>query len=506
MKKLVFALTLGLLFIAALATTALADNGPHGGSFSATTDACANCHRAHSAVIGENSLLVQEKFAMCMTCHNGSGAGTNVEDGVYSQTGADAYYKQGAGAVVEGAPAGPLLGGGFVNTAMTTAWNGLETFTAGTLGSNPTTSTHTVKGLGVVPSTGIGTVWGSGANNSTNESTTLECTSCHNPHGKAGWTVVAGAGNDTTVATYRLLKWQPEGSNGFTAPATAVNWSGGAFPTSDLASAGTADDVSGWTVPDNFATNGTEWYTIGKETDLMFCGKTGTSSCKAPFTPGDYAAGTGNIVYTPDNAAGTAKNYVPAAVNMAFFCAQCHDRYFNNSSLRDDVDASVYCGESGDYSINGSGLAPVFSNATLPDQPDADNAAPWIHPGDAAHVARCEPVVNASGLLTAWGDLGESGDSTYMFRHASGDIRPAMDGYVPATPSTTDGIQVKRSCMACHVAHGTSALETGQAAIADSPGVVGGSLVGDSALLRLNGRSMCLRCHSGVSPLGITTP
>src|SRR5512139_3530393 len=82
MKKLMFALALGALLVLALVTTATADNGPHGG-FTATTDACAGCHRVHSAQYGGNALLKTDPESLCMGCHDGSGAATNVEDGVY---------------------------------------------------------------------------------------------------------------------------------------------------------------------------------------------------------------------------------------------------------------------------------------------------------------------------------------------------------------------------------------------------------------------------------------
>lgn len=434
MKKLLIALVLGLLLIAALATVASADNGPHGG-FTSTTDACASCHRAHTAQVGSNSLLVLDPEALCLSCHDGTGAGTDVEDGVYSQAGSTV-----AGMGTEGTDGASLLGGGFVNATMAHSWSGATTFNAAFNGvSQPTTSTHNIGATG--------TVWGSGANNSANGSLVLECTSCHDPHGSAGFDTSTTP--DTRVASYRLLRWQPQGSNGYSAPASNVNWSGGAFPTNDVTS------TSGWLVPDNFAANGSEWYTLGT---------TGA------FAAGDYMAGNTNNVYQP-----TGHSYVAAAVNTAFFCAQCHDRYFNNSKLRNDTDASVYCGAPiAGQTANGVAL-PVYA--------DADGAAPWIHPVDPV---RCEPVFTAAGVFdtTHWGDNGPSGDNTYMFRHTSGDIRLSMDGTVAAGAGTS----VSRACAACHVSHGTTSASTVLASSA--------TLAGDSALLRMDNRSVCLRCHA----------
>jgi cytochrome c553 len=255
------------------------------------------------------------------------------------------------------------------------------------------------------------------------------------------------------VASYRLLRWQPSGSSGFTAPTAIVNWSGGAFPTNDAST-----PVSGWLVPDNFA--GSEWYTIGT---------TGA------FAAGDYNAGNANNVYQPTNNGVTPAvpfNYVPAAVNTAYFCAQCHDRYFNNSRLRNNTDISGYCGK------------PTSSTSTLnvPIYDDVDGKEPWIHPVDPV---RCLPVVNATNQLTGWGDDGSSGDNIYMYRHSSGDIRASMDG----TVSPGAGTSVSRTCVACHVAHGTSAQMSAFAA--------GETLAANSSvLLRMDNRSICLRCHA----------
>jgi len=432
MKKYLFALVVGSLLVLALVTVAMADNGPHG-SFTATTDACAGCHRAHSATYGSNALLITDPEALCESCHDGTGAATNVVDGVYALAGSP--YGS-----TEGTNGASLFAGGFTNALMATAWSGAVTADpAFNAVSRPTTSKHNV---GV-----SGSIWGSGANNTANGSLVLECTSCHDPHGTAGWNTATTP--DTKVASYRLLRWQPAGSAGFTAPATSVNWSGGAFPANDATT-----PVTGWLVPDSFAANGSEWYTLG------------TTNA---FAVGDYNAGNANDAYNP-----TGHNYRPAAIATAYFCAQCHDRYFNNTRLRNATDASVYCG----HPLNGT---TVVGTATLPYQPDADGLAPWIHPVDPV---RCEAVVDATNNIVSWGDNGSSGDTTYMYRHSSGDIRASMDLTVTAGAGTS----VSRSCVACHVSHGTAAQMT---ALADSA-----SLATGSVLLRMDNRSVCLRCHA----------
>jgi len=483
MKKYLIAMLLGLVLVLALATTiALADNGPHGG-FSANTDACAGCHRLHSAQVGSNELLIAASAeATCMSCHDGTGAGTNVEDGVYLSSGRNASGFTND----EGGDGKSLLAGGFTNALMATDWSGKYAFDASKNAvSGGTTSRHLS-----LTTPASGTIWGSGAENTSNGEMDLECTSCHDPHGNAGWDTSQTP--DVRVPSYRLLRWQPSGSNGFTAPASTTNWTGGGLPTND------SDLATGWLVPDNQLASNTEWYTIGEQ---VFNGT-------GPFANGDYSSGNGAGVYRPSNGSATV-DYIPAAINLPFFCAQCHDRYFNNSRLRNDTDASVYCGAPyADMTLSVKDASQATVTVTLTPYPDADSAAPYIHPNNAT---RCEPVLNSDGTLASWGDNGTSGDSVYTYRHASGDVRYSADGAnsqgtdlvggttaLGATLKVNTGktvTSISRSCVACHVAHGTTAVANTIGGV--DAGAIGiGSLAGGSVLLRMDGRSICLRCHA----------
>ena len=62
--------------------------GPHGG-YGATggvdsglPDQCAGCHRAHTAVSNGKLLIASSPYALCLTCHNGTGSRLDVVDGV----------------------------------------------------------------------------------------------------------------------------------------------------------------------------------------------------------------------------------------------------------------------------------------------------------------------------------------------------------------------------------------------------------------------------------------
>jgi predicted CXXCH cytochrome family protein len=160
------------------------DANPHAGGtggFGTTTDACAGCHRAHTAS-GPKLLTESTQTDFCNSCHDGSGANTDTVNGQYLGS-------------TEGTEDAGLRGGGFTNAIM-------DTDLTGGPSSDSVTSKHTV---GV-----LGTTFGSGDINASadaGENVTLECTNCHNPHGNA---------------YYRNLRPKPTAITGWDA-LTAVN-------------------------------------------------------------------------------------------------------------------------------------------------------------------------------------------------------------------------------------------------------------------------------------------
>ena len=169
-----------VIFFLAVAP-AQADNGPHG-NYTATTDACAGCHRAHTAQ-GDDLLIAGTSYDLCLTCHgaSGNGADTDVADGVYLQRDNVAESPD------EGVVNRGLKGGGFINARMDVGWNG-------SAAPAPVTSSH-------LWDESVGVAWGSGAIGSgPGTGISLTCISCHNPHGGEG-------GNNS--ATYRILRIIP---------------------------------------------------------------------------------------------------------------------------------------------------------------------------------------------------------------------------------------------------------------------------------------------------------
>ena len=143
---------------------------PHmGENFGNTPDACAGCHRAHTAK-GEKLLKVGGTIdAFCYSCHeSGTGAYTDVANGLYL-------------GAWDGTTNAGLRGGGFDLTKM-------DPSLSGTPGMASVTSAH------MADDVTTGTLWGSGEISGTDNpgeaDFALGCTDCHNPHGNASYRIL----------------------------------------------------------------------------------------------------------------------------------------------------------------------------------------------------------------------------------------------------------------------------------------------------------------------------
>ncbi|MCC7104017.1 MAG: hypothetical protein IT307_02640 [Chloroflexi bacterium] len=192
---LLLAAGVGLLLVVSQPGAAYADNGVHSGTFTLSTDACAACHRTHTAPgshLLKSATTGSDMSAFCYTCHSaGLGATTDVQNGVDTSNNK------------------PLLGGGFSQAKMNTDLGDGAS-------SVPVTSSHMITG-------GSNTVWGYGSVSSSSNTgalqTPLTCTSCHNPHGGSG---------PNGAPTYRLLKGSGGGgqvlfNNGTDTPHASVD-------------------------------------------------------------------------------------------------------------------------------------------------------------------------------------------------------------------------------------------------------------------------------------------
>lgn len=229
MKKISLLLAVSLVAVALsmmMSGVALANYGPHGGygslrnyvgeadfnnqhtnptDFNPDTDACAGCHRAHTAVASvtwtdsqsgvKNALLIGTTAStireFCYTCHgdNGFGAATNVQAGIYDNTAGrvGAGYTTKAGYGTTSSTAGAVLnGGGFddMGGALTTM-----------------SSWHEVSGAN-------GTAWGgsTGAGPWSNPAggtvMKMDCCECHDPHGSSNYRILKDKVNGVDVGGY----------------------------------------------------------------------------------------------------------------------------------------------------------------------------------------------------------------------------------------------------------------------------------------------------------------
>ena len=166
-----------ILFNVSLAS---ANGGPHGG-FTPMTDACAGCHRAHTAT--NPNLLMVNTDALCASCHGSTatGANTNVDDGLYLSSRDDGAgdYDHGAALTPDNAS---LLGGGFVN------YQGAAV-----------TSSHSIDGTATA-------AWGNGVNRGVTGALAegMTCASCHDPHGSSNYRIINETINGVPVTVAQV--------------------------------------------------------------------------------------------------------------------------------------------------------------------------------------------------------------------------------------------------------------------------------------------------------------
>lgn len=312
MRRWALILAGGAVWLFLLAATASADGGPHiaavnNGSAGVSSDNCAGCHRAHTAKA--EYLLKHEVPDLCLSCHGaaGVGASTNVEDGV--------QYVPASDGSRTGTVLGALRAGGFVNARIASDQAVRLAYLSGTAVRQVPKVPVAAAGEAVTSrhmdpaALASATVWGNGALNSgAGGDTTLNCTSCHNPHGNGNYRILnpkpAGDGGTMAIATTDALV--TDGALG-TADAT------GRYPTRN------------YTVIQIKGTEGTD------ASFLLYADQVST---------GGYADTAGDYFHrrVPWNATATgtymndAPNGKPSTFNgeISAWCAQCHTRYLAN--------------------------------------------------------------------------------------------------------------------------------------------------------------------------------
>ncbi len=208
-KRLALLFALAVLAVLLVPALAFANMGPHG-SYLMDTDACAGCHRAHTAAstitwadnagTNRSALAVTTATTMldyCYACHDATsqGADTNVQQGIYEGT-------------LYGTTGGILNGGGFESVGTTA----------------PVTSTHVANGSswgaygggyngqGAIGADGQYTAASDPIDANVGESVQIkmDCDTCHDPHGSSNYRALKAYANGNYVGGYIPVPGNPE--------------------------------------------------------------------------------------------------------------------------------------------------------------------------------------------------------------------------------------------------------------------------------------------------------
>lgn len=475
-KRLALLFASGAVWLLLAAVPVFADGGPHvltvnNGQAGITADSCAGCHRAHTSKSPTGMLLTDPSATItgyCRSCHGATGAGaaTDVDTGVQ-------YADAGSRVVSTGPVIGALRSGGFTSARIGTsdgfrymAEPGAETknaFIPVLAASEPVTSAHlALSGTGL---TATNIVWGNGGINSSvygpTLGTSMECTSCHNPHGN---------GNYRILDTLPVLPSVATGS-----PAAVIGSLVRVNATTGAASAtGVWASQEGQAVLDST-------YVPGRQ-------KNYTVISTAPVV--DYTAAQ-PIPAQPESA------YLLYTDQLGAYAGSPRYGDYLHKFLTYDVDEETL----------GTATAPSTPITNFYDGPNGKpNQGGFTSTGgrytDFPENLAAQPTAgrNYEGFgyqMTMWCTqchtryLGwsssrstASGDATFMYRHSTSKYRV---------------------CSTCHVSHGSNAIMnvnpalggTTSANVPFPDGAIHNKTAtsGDSRLLKLDNRGICLECH-----------
>jgi cytochrome c553 len=428
------------LLLLIFSSVASANFGVHGG-YLADTDYCGGCHRTHTALSGItwSTATGETRTALLIS------TATLIVDFCYTCHGAGA---QGAATDVEGgifdsSPTSPNESnlGGILNAGGFSDIGGL---------GKTVTSSH------IINST-TGTAWGEGTSGP-GTAIRLDCTSCHDPHGSSN---------------YRSLKDYVNGHK--------VGGYLGDFRTNPN------PDPDPWVVANEvgYPQEGFRLHTVYDGVTPNYNGQV-FAQYRPDYTTGRYA----RAVDGPD-----ADTSPDRDRGISGWCIACHEQYATKAGVIDIV------------------IGPGGSKSW-----GAEDTSTAYNAGDQfGAVVRHRHPVNAPlsnwyvGGVEANGPIGDRAlvynQSVWQTSFTNGpayvdlplEHNPATESQGSAQTYTIDDYI---GCLTCHRAHGTDAVMTGYANVADSSspqpdsGAGGVPPVGDSALLRADNRGVCERCHN----------
>lgn len=493
MRKLALICAMAALWLFVAAATASADGGPHvmttnNGTAGLTADSCAGCHRAHTAEAA--SLLNAEQPAICLNCHDGSKATTDVVDGVqYSATAKTAPVL------------GALRGGGFqyalidsndaAKIVVSNASHSYNSHVSPLASGAAVTSTHGGTGGVYAAGWGTGTVWGNGALNSgTGATVTLECASCHNPHGNGqyrilqtapGLTATSGKFTVAIAGGVEITDTSTTGTHNYTIkPASDAYNQGGSA--ANIVTSATGDYWRYHWDP----TGVTSWTTATPPKDQMNVGWNGTAATNAA------AYGTASTTLAAGAASGdkciqvgTVTGTFPAVT----FFVKIDSEYLSVTNMAATATCTGWTvgrAQGGSTAAAHSGGAAVTLTAFNAQGPNG------------------QALTNTTGLMTAWCIQCHTRYSG--LRSTDGTNTPSS--LSTANPTSDSDFMYKHGttsagCEQCHVSHGSNALmtDTNSLNYTDPNGkvppkvTIGTVTSGDSRLLKADNRGTCQLCH-----------
>jgi predicted CXXCH cytochrome family protein len=504
----------GALFVGGLlvaGTPAYADNGPHvsmsnpsstdsqAGIGGALGGGCASCHRAHSAQATTDLLKTSDEVALCESCHGptGNGATTNVMDGV-------AYN----------GVTGALRGGGFDNAALNTvdATRG-RYFNDGTRmtidktqnvisATAPTaaSSKHNVGATGQ-------TIWGNGAFSASanygKTGVTLECSSCHDPHGNGNFRILRSVPTDSAATLPAITGASASGST------VTYTLASPYFPLNT----GQVVSVTG---------NSNAEFNVTKAT---ITGKTDLAPADGTFrvtafqvvlaAPPASSSGTGGAFSPvfPDVAKGTP---APMTVTTAAYSATLRQVAYTVAANKLTYGSRVSVTDNSNAEFNVSNATVVAASGTsfsvsFPTAPSVTTGAGGTAQGATVDYdytttnywladPNAQAPINTAGNSSFIANVSQwcsTCHTRYLSTGGAGRTINTGDAVFRYRHTSANGKQNSPNCLQCHVAHGSNAVMSGTSAstAADSPGAAPN---GDhsSKLLRVNNRGVCQLCHN----------
>jgi len=404
-------------------------------------------------------LLKQAQPGLCYTCHGGQGSFLDVVDGT------DPNADVSAGA------SNALRGGGFAYSLIDGAAGKMTITTAGVKSSaaKPGTELAAVTSRHQIDGATPGTMWGNGAISDTVTNTgtavnaattanpakagdaglygvTLECGSCHDPHGNGNYRILRPVPNDAgkaqTIKT-AAVPYVPAVMDTSVTPNVVITPAVPFQPATYC----TAEEVSG---PCHTAGHGTG-YVVGGLNGVIIPDAVGTRV----YTTQDYwNVNDATVPNVPGAAADPTKTdgYIQ---NVAAWCTTCHTRYLAASGAWNTPNRGYVAGATG---VNGTGTNATTGtvDATFTYRHRSESAGTTPKP----NCIQCHVSHGTSATMTP----GVNGSYT------------APDGAIPTA--------------------GTGTAGAGSANKGLDNTIAGGTAVGTSRLLRVNDRATCKMCHN----------